>query len=290
MSKVESFIATMKEGEEFERRGFDLLAKRPRPEEYFDTLAQAGFFEPSNNPPPVQSTEPGFVHVPYWAALNYLEAVARRAGELNDLMLANKLLEIVRSVTSFREADGVVRDNHYTFWKFAEFLALLPTRSVSNDDAHLAKAWISSKFDRGMVARTLGSSVIGRFLDTGSVEDIEKACILLEECTSFEWLAEERRGRDVATLADDFWLKKLVNKHSRSFGRKAGSRAANIFAERLRELFSYESRALGSSTWRVAIEDNPQNADFRGVENCFIEGLRDVLAGWIEVSADEVKS
>jgi hypothetical protein len=288
-SKLESFITTMKEGEEFERRGFDLLAKRPRPEEYFDALAQAGFFEASNNPGPVP-TQPGFVHVPYWTPLNYLEAVARRAGELNDLALANKILQIVRSVTTFRDTDGSVRDNHYTFWKFAEFVAVLPTQSVSNDDAHLAKAWISSKFDRGLVARTLGSSVIGRFLDSGRVEDIEKACILLEQCTSFEWLTEERQGRDVATLVDDYWLKQLINKHSKSFGRKAGRRAADIFAKRLKEMFYDERRSLGSSTWRPAIEDSPQNHDFRHVVNRFVEGLRDVLAGWIEVSPDDVKS
>ncbi len=289
-SKLESLITTMKDGDEFARHGFDLLAKRPRPEEYFDALSQAGFFDSSNNPGPMQSTQPGFVHVPFWAALNYLEAVARRAGELNDLALANKILQIVRSVSVFRDADGSVRDNHYTFWKFAEFLAVLPTQSVSNDDVRLVKAWISSKFDRGMVARTLGSSVLGRFLNSGHAEDIEKACILFEECTTFEWLEEERRGHDVATLIDDFWLKELINKNSKLFGSKAGKRAADIFAARLREMFSDERRSLGSSTWRPAVEDSPQNHDFRGVENRFVEGLRNVLVGWIEVSVDQVKA
>ena len=195
-SKLESLIKTMSDGEEFARHGFDLLAKRARPEEYFDPLADARFFDPSNNPAPVQSTQPGFVHVPYWTALNYLEAVARRAGELSDLALAGKILQVVRSVSAFREPDGTARDNHYTFWKFAEILAVLPTQSISNEDVLLVKAWISSKFDRGKVAQTLSKSVVGRFLNSGHADDVEKACILLEQCTTFEWLTEERRGRD----------------------------------------------------------------------------------------------
>jgi len=70
----------MRQGEEFARHGFDLLAKRQEPEQYFDALAQAGFFDAANNSGPVPSNEPGFVQVPFWTALNYLEAVAKRAG------------------------------------------------------------------------------------------------------------------------------------------------------------------------------------------------------------------
>jgi hypothetical protein len=289
-SKQESLIRTMSEGEEFARHGFDLLAKHVRPEDYFDPLADAGFFDPSNNPAPLQSTQPGFVQVPYWAALNYLEAVARRAGELNDLVLADKLLKVIRSVSAFCEPDGTARDNHYTFWKFAEIFGLLPTLSILNDDVRLVKIWIASKFDRGMVARTLGKLVIGRFLNSGHAEDIEKACILLEQCTTFEWLSEERRGRDVATLVDDFWLKELINKNSKLFGSKAGKRAADIFADRLRAVFSDNRRSFGSYTWRPAIEDSPQNHESRGIENRFVEGLRNVLAGWIDISPDQVKA
>jgi len=71
----------MRRGEEFARHGFDLLAKRQEPEQYFDALVEARFFGAANNSAPVPSNETGFVQVPFWPALNYLEAVAKRAGD-----------------------------------------------------------------------------------------------------------------------------------------------------------------------------------------------------------------
>ena len=41
-SKLESFIETMLQGDEFARHGFNLLSKRPNPENYFDALSEVG--------------------------------------------------------------------------------------------------------------------------------------------------------------------------------------------------------------------------------------------------------
>ena len=80
---------------------------------------------------PVPSTEPGFVQIPFWPALNYLEIVARRAGELGDRALAEKIIGVVRDVTNFRDSKGDARDNYNTYFKFAEIVhnALYWTRS-----------------------------------------------------------------------------------------------------------------------------------------------------------------
>ena len=288
-SKLESFIKMMNEGEEYARHGFDLLSKRDKPEEYFNALAQSGFFEPSRNPAPTPSTEPGFVQIPFWTALTYLEAVAKRSGELNDLPIANKVMDVIRKVSTFREPSGEIRENSTTYWKFAEILALVPTSAITLSDIDLVRGWINSKFDRGLIGRILGTKVIGRLL-TGDENDIEKACVLLEQCTQFVWLDEKRRGRDVATLIDDYWLKELISRNATIFGVKAGQRAADIFANRLRELFIEEHRPFGSSLWRPAVEDNPQNYDFRSADNRFVEGLRDVLLGWIDTNGDAART
>src|SRR5205823_8361324 len=123
---VESFIQMMGQGEEFARHGFELLAKRTEPEQYFDPLNDAGFFDPRNNSGPVPSTEPGFVQIPFWPALTYLEAVAKRAGERSDDQLASKLLKVIRDVTNYRDPDGTARDNYHTYYRFAEIFGHLP--------------------------------------------------------------------------------------------------------------------------------------------------------------------
>jgi hypothetical protein len=285
ISKLESFIQTMQQGDEFARHGFDLLSKRPEPEQYFDALAKAGFFSPSYNSGPVPSTEPGFVQIPFWPALNYLEAVATRAGERNDIPLAHKLLRVVREVSNYRDPDGTVRDNYHTYYKFATVLGLLPRTTITEDDIRLVAVWLTSRFDKGLVASALGKGLLKGLLAGENPGDIEKACLLMKECMAFNWLPEgDSDGTELTTAIDDYWLKQIVDKYARELGAKAGLAAVQVFEGGLRAIFSDPRRGYGSSLWRPAIETNEQNMDWRGPENRFVEGMRDALAGWIAVS------
>ena len=75
-SKQRSFIHLMKNGEDYERRGFELLLKRPDFPDFLDALAEEGLFDPSRNSGPIEADKPGHYRVPYWPPLPYLEAVA----------------------------------------------------------------------------------------------------------------------------------------------------------------------------------------------------------------------
>lgn len=276
----------MRRGEEFAQHGFDLLAKREEPEQYFDALEQHGFFNPAENEGPVPSANPDFVHIPVWPALNYLKAVATRAGALDDVKLADKVLEIVRSVTRFKdERSGDHRDNYRTYFTFAEFLGILPLRCITLDDVGLIPIWLNSKFDRALVPHELSKGLLKRLLDDGSRESVAKACAVFEACLALETSPKRRRrsGDDLATVVDDYWLKHMIDTYGRELGRKAGHDAVAIFEKGLRTIFSSERRSYGSSLWRPAIEANSQNHDWNGPENRFVEGLRDGVEGWIEV-------
>lgn len=287
-SKLESFIATMQRGDDFARHGFDLMTKRPEPEQYFDALSAAGFFDPTKTSGPVPAGEPGFVQIPFWIALNYLEAVAKRAGERDDVTLANKILRIIRDVSGIRDGDGKAIDNYHTYYKFADMLGTLPLGTVTKDDIELAAIWLDSRFDHGLVATSLSKGLFKRFLADGSPQSIEKACLLMTRLMAFRWLAEEdKRGRELATFVDDYWLKEIVKRYAKELGAKAGLSSVKIFEDGLRAIFSDSRRGYGSTLWRPAIEDNPQNTDFRGPENRYVEGMRESLAGWIEATPVE---
>ena len=88
-SKQQSFVKLMKDGEDQERRGFELLSKRADLAAFFDALAAEGLFEPSRNSGPVAADKPGYFRVPYWPPLLYLEAAAKLAGEQEDAVLAD---------------------------------------------------------------------------------------------------------------------------------------------------------------------------------------------------------
>jgi hypothetical protein len=195
-AKLESFIETMLRGEEFTRHGFDLLSKRAEPEHYFDAIREAGLLDPKHNSGPVPSTEPGFVQVPFWSALNYLEAVAKRAGELNDVALANKVRDVVGAVTTYRDPDGQPRDNYQTYFKFAEVFGLLPLKAITHDDIVLVGVWLTSRYDHGLVGGSLGKGLLKRLIASEAPDGTEKACLLMKQLTAFRWLPpNDKRGR-----------------------------------------------------------------------------------------------
>lgn len=284
-SKQESFIKLMTKSEEHARHGFDLLLQRPGLEEFFDALQEAGLFEPINNPAPVPAEEPGFSRIPYWHALNYLVAVATKAGEENDIELAQKVMTVVRSVGRAREPDGSIRDNYHTHHNFARILGLVPTVTVVPADLALIPDWLTSKFDRGMVGRILGEGALHRFLASGSQEDCDKACLILKHCTDIYWVGEHDLGPDrkkPITVVEDHWLRKLIEHNAKALGARAGRKAADILLFRIRDVFTQGGRQNMSWLWRPAIEDHPQNHEWHGPENRFVEGLRDILLAWID--------
>ena len=276
----------MRRGEDFAQHGFTLLAKRPEPEQFFEALKAGGFFDPASNSGPVRSANPEFVHIPGWAPLIYLQVVTSRAGELNDDVMAEKVMDVIRSVTNYRDGDaGEPRDNFRTYYKFAEFFGLLPVRCITEEDVGLISIWLSSKFDRALVPHELTKGFLKNLFEEGSDASITKACAVIDACLVLERNPKRRsRSEDLGTVVDDHWLKEMLNAYAHELGRKAGVKGARLFEIGLRQVYSLDRRSYGSSLWRPAIENNPQNRDFYGPENRFVEGLRDVLEGWVETA------
>jgi len=278
------FLQRMTQGDEHAKWGFELLLKREDFAGFFDHLDEAGLFRPECNPAPVPA-EPGYVRIPYWPALDYLQACAKQAGERNDIELARKIMTVVGAVSRVREPDGGVRDNYHTYRVFAEILGLLPISTITPEDLALIPGWLESKFDRGMVGHALDTGALRNCLASASPEDWNKACLILRYCTAIRWVDERELGenrRKPVTVVDDYWLKELIEHHASSLGAKAGRVASEIFLERIREVFQEGGRDRAAWLWRPAIEDHPQNHSWNGPENRFVEGLRDVLLSWVD--------
>jgi len=281
----ESFIKMMVKSDEHARHGFELLVSHPGFEQFFDALQEAGLFDPVKNLGPVPADEPGYVRIPYWYALNYLEAIAKLSVERNEIELAEKVMNVVRSVSRDSEPDGSVRDNYHTYRKFAEFMGFIPMAVITIEDLKLVPLWLSSRFDRSGVGIALTEGILERFLTSNSYEDWLKVCLILRHLMTIRWIVKKvdnPDSKEPVTAFDGYWLKKLINKHAQIFGTKAGRESAQIFLERLREIYDKTSSDLSSYWKRPAIEDHDQNNSWREAENCFVEGLRDVLLAWID--------
>jgi len=290
-SNQRAFIRMMKDGEEFEHRGFELLLKRPDFDRFFEALANEGMFDPERIQGPVAGDKPGYYRFPYWPPRAYLEAVAKRAGERRDLTLSDKVLGVIRDVTKWRDVNNQPHENPDAWHAFAQYLALLPTSSITLTDIGLTPAWLDGPFRQPMVGYALAIDLLPRLLTSGNLDDLVKASNLLYHCTAVEFVGTagseaEKKTTEIRTSIEDHWLKKLVDEHAGILGRKLGAAAADVFQTRVKEVFA--GAMNGHETWvfRPAIEDHQQNHEWRGAYNRLVEGLRDIMLAWIDSDAE----
>ena len=281
-----TFIKKMTEDEEYERRGFELLLKRPDFDSFFDALSQAGLFGPSRNLGYVPADRPGYYRLPYWAPLAYLEAVAKRAGEKGDEALGEKVMNVVRDVSRWRDKDGTVRDNENTWHTFITIFGLVPLSTVSMDGIDLMPLWFQAPFSQSRVGAQLAGGTLKRFVSSDRPEDWSKACRILFHCSALIWKDEKQLDggteKNPITVVDDYWLKALINSNAADLGTKTRKEATEIFLPRLRDLFARDMDGRQTYLSRPAIEDHEQNHNWDGPANRLVEGLRNVLYGWVD--------
>lgn len=288
--KEVEFVRRMASTREKSEWGFELLLEKrgDRLGDFFDELRSCGLFSPERNLGPVPAETEGYVHIPYWPALKYLEAVAKLAGKNEDRGLSNKIMDILREVTYFRNEAGEVIDNYHTFRTFAEILNYLPLSAVSVRDLEMISIWLSSKYDSGGVVVALNTGYFQRLLRSESKEEREKGIVVLDILTKLKEAQQidVAKDKNESTVADKYWLSEFLKSNSEALGRKFGAAAADIIADRLSKLFS---SGLPSYWDRPAIEDHPQNHSWNEVQNAFIESLRDILISWASENPEEVK-
>lgn len=281
-SKLELFINRMLQNDEQMRWGFELLVKREDFTQFFDPLQAAGLFAAKRSPKPVPAKNPGYVHIPYWPALDYLEACAKRAGEQNDIALGNNVMTVIREVSAFVELDGSPRQNYHTNRKFAEMLGLLPTEVTTLADMDFVQHWLADRLDCGLVCNALDKGAMHRFLNSERAEDWDKALRIVLHCTA---LAHADDRDEERTVVDADWLEEFIEHQAANIGTKVGAQAAAIFLERLQEIFGSGIRSGFSYLFRPAVEEHEQNHPWRTAENCMVQGFRDVLLAWVNAEA-----
>ena len=158
------------------------------------------------------------------------------------------------------------------------------SNAVGTEDLALVEGWLSTRFDRSLVVHSLDRGVLKRLLDSEEPAAWEKAVQVIGYCTAVRWQStqyssddEEPRG-----IVDEYWLKELIDHHTPSLGRKIGCPGAELFAQRVRDVFGRGGRAKWSHVFRPAVEDDGQNLEGNSIENCVVVGLREVLLAWCD--------
>lgn len=268
------------------RWGMERLAQRHDVLAFLKPMLDMGFFDPKENPGPVPSDQEGTYRIPRWEAMIYLEKAAIDVGEENDLAAAQYILKILREVTDYRGSDGNPVDNYTTWHSFAKALSALPVETYSAHDLEMLRIWLGSKFDRGMmIGIVLGSELLPKLLASTQKSDWNKALVVISEATTLIWRSTKpslTTKEEAVTAVDPYWLRKLFEKHAKTLGEQCSPGIADLLTDRVAELFTRGDEDKHSWLMRPAIEDHPQNHDFRQTHNVLINALRDVVIAYTD--------
>jgi hypothetical protein len=288
-STQQAFVEQMAENEELASHGFRLLIQRPDLVKYFDALRDVGLFDPVRNPAPVHTAE-GYFRIPYWNALDYLLAVAKVAGQQDDDELGQRVLQVVRAVSSWQDSEGNYRQNFHTAHKFTEILGILPARLVTIEDLRFISLWLRDRFERMLVSTAIDEVLLPHLLNSSNSEDWKKSAVVLEQCTSLDLPEPDTVSiQSARPVIEEYWLEKLIANSASLFASRAPEEAATIFLQRVREAFHSQVHKEHSTIFRAAIEDHAQNHGLRVAENLMVQGLRDVLLGWVEHDSESAR-
>ena len=284
-AKQESFVRLMGQNADLERRGVELLLKHPHFEDFFDALVSAGLFAAERNPALLPADEPGYYRTAYWPILDYMLGFAKLCGERGDQARSEELLAILRTVSTWKDAENQKRDNYITNAKFVEILSLVPPQSITGQDLALVPIWLDVKAGKLAISTAIEGHLLPRLITAGSPESFEKAISVLRSCFHVEWVSAKELGEQerIPLLAlDNYSAKQIVEKYARSLGGKVGEPVVAVFSDAVREVFSTGTRKDFSYLHVPAVEDHAQNHLWREVENCVVVGLRESLLGWCD--------
>ncbi len=217
---------------------------------WFYPLKEKGYFNPENAPGPKPADEKGYVTIPVWNILPYLERVSKQVNELQGEKYIDELLNIIREVTEYHKATKTL-DNHNTWSYFVKILVNIPNTNIPIDIIDYIPIWLDSKYSSTFLSHDLALELLPKFLPENPTNiDIEKAEKVFENLFEIKW--KEKSKGYIETLAgmrdepyllvDQHWLAdSLINKkNAHKVGKKYSEKPVYILADKLKNIFRRE--------------------------------------------------
>jgi len=247
-------------------------------------LRDGGYFDPSENPPPVKLRDnPGFVTVPYWNVLAYLERIA---GQLDpaDSDHYRVLMKIVRDIVDHRDETGKHIENVRTDWSLIKILSKVPASYLEPKDMDRVTEFLQTPWQTSMVGPEIGISLLPHLIASRNEQLLER---LFSVVLGYRW--ESRLGREeVVPLIDDYWLGELLKKHLGSIVTLIPVQAARTALSIIEEIANRDATAFYiiviPSIAKLELEPG-----FQTYERFVVRVARDCLMGAVDRSPEEMR-
>lgn len=213
---------------------------------WFNFLKEEGYFNPENNPEPVQVND--VIHIPYWEVLSYLEKLSLQIKEGRELDLVDELIAVIKDVSEHP------KDNYRTWYAFIKILSNLPNEKINTDVLKFIPVWLAGRFDSMLQTSELCEKLLPKFLnDEPTKEDIEKSELILH----FIFQVEKKEFNEL-----DIWSREDGSYRSRLYLHflAEGFEKTNLAPKVVRYCSDKFLLELGS-TIKVLLLDYPQGVN-----------------------------
>ena len=259
--------------------------------QWFNAFKEAGFLLPTEIPQPVPAKEEGYVSIPVWPITDYLVASSEQLLVPNNELYAIEFLNFIRSATMHAKERGF--GNYRVWWQFSKIIRYIPPHLISANDLLLIDYWLDDKYERGLVAESLGEHWLISLLDRNDEHCRSLSIGLLQSLYRVRFL-DSRYGesnRKEARLHFDSWhARNLTKKVAGRAGKVLGQSAVEVFRNQLEHIIVTLNHDKWSSLWRSAVEDHEQNHKAEDAEDILVEGFRDALLAYVGEDKDAAKA
>ncbi|SDX20722.1 hypothetical protein [Nitrosomonas oligotropha] len=254
---------------------------------WFDSLCEAGYFNPDQNPQPVSAREEGYVQIPFWPALEYLVSASSEFHSAENKPFAEKFIEIIRSVTNYAIEHKI--SNFRTWWQFAKIIQNIPSELIQESDIALIDYWLNDPYERGLIVEEIGVKWLAALLESNNDHCKRLAVKLLDIIYRLEFHQSEHEfgnEKEVRLRFRHWDARKVTEAVAGKAGKELGIEVIKILQARLESVLAKLDNDRWTSIWRPAIEDHEQNHSVSDAKEIILEVFRDSVLAYIEVSPE----
>ena len=150
---------------------------------WLDILLENDFFRPEKVPTPIDKGN-GY-SIPYWENTDYLNRLLSNAENLNKVVI-DKVLEIIRAVSLYKDDEGNTIDNFHVWKQFTDIISKIPNEYITNEIVEITRVWTKSRFKIDFVVERIGEVLLCKFLNSDNPEDFKKVQIVIDIITGLE--------------------------------------------------------------------------------------------------------
>jgi hypothetical protein len=206
---------------------FRKLASTNTPSVWLTDLVGMGYFDPVNNPPPIDAADKKSFTISNWKILPYLENLSSHNAAEPNREITRSTIEIVNSIISFRDKEGKRIENSYTDCAIIRTISKLPLSEITREHVKFVRTALDSRHEIRITAGEVTKHLLPKLIDGRSTD-----LLLALLSVMFQYKKESQYGfTRYTSVLGDFWLGEALKRYKSEISDLCGIQASDQVIE-----------------------------------------------------------